>query len=199
MQVLTLLIYLIGTFLIAGIPFGFLYVKLFHKRDVRTVGSGNIGATNVLRTAGIGVAILTALSDILKSLIPVILSRKIFSHSVAPYLVWLTAVLGHCFSPYLKFKGGKGVATFFGGLLALQPFTALITFTIWILIIAIWRYVSLGSMVASTLPAVISIIKGEKYEFVAIPAIISIIILYRHKDNIKRLLSKTEHKLKIKG
>ncbi|MDI6851636.1 MAG: glycerol-3-phosphate 1-O-acyltransferase PlsY [bacterium] len=199
MQVLTLSIYLIGTFLIAGIPFGFLYVKLFHKKDVRTFGSGNIGATNVLRAAGIEVAVLTALSDVFKSFIPVLLSKKIFSHSLIPYLVWLTAILGHCFSPYLKFKGGKGVATFFGGLLALQPVTALITFIIWILIIAIWRYVSLGSMVASTFPAVISIIKGERYGFVVIPAIISVIILYRHKDNIKRLLSKTEHKLKLKG
>jgi len=198
MQPFILPLYLIATFLVAGIPFGLLYVKIFHKKDVRTVGSGNIGATNVLRAAGAGIALLTAVSDILKSLIPVILARKFFSDSLSPYLVWMTAVLGHCFSPYLKLKGGKGVSTFFGGLLALEPLVALITFVIWVLVIAVSQYVSLGSMIASAVPFVTFLIRGASPDILVISFLLPLVIVYRHKDNIRRLLNKTENKLRSK-
>jgi glycerol-3-phosphate acyltransferase PlsY len=198
MQPFILLLYLIATFLVAGIPFGLLYVKIFHKKDVRTVGSGNIGATNVLRAAGAGIALLTAVSDILKSFIPVILARKFFSDSLFPYLVWMTAVLGHCFSPYLKLKGGKGVSTFFGGLLALEPLAALITFVIWVLVIAVSQYVSLGSMIASAVPFITFLIKGASPDILVISFLLPLVIVYRHKDNIRRLLNKTENKLRLK-
>lgn len=198
MQPFTLPLYLIATFLVSGIPFGLLYVKIFHKKDVRTVGSGNIGATNVLRAAGAGIALLTAVSDILKSLIPVILARKFFSDSLSPYLVWMTAVLGHCFSPYLKLKGGKGVSTFFGGLLALEPLVALITFVIWVLVIAVSQYVSLGSMIASAVPFVTFLIRGASPDILVISFLLPLVIVYRHKDNIRRLLNKTENKLRLK-
>jgi glycerol-3-phosphate acyltransferase PlsY len=198
MQPFILLLYLIATFLVAGIPFGLLYVKIFQKKDVRTVGSGNIGATNVLRAAGAGIALLTAVSDILKSFIPVILARKFFSDSLFPYLVWMTAVLGHCFSPYLKLKGGKGVSTFFGGLLALEPLVALITFVIWVLVIAVSQYVSLGSMIASAVPFITFLIKGASPDILVISFLLPLVIVYRHKDNIRRLLNKTENKLRLK-
>jgi glycerol-3-phosphate acyltransferase PlsY len=198
MQLFTLPLYLIATFLVAGIPFGFLYVKIIHKKDVRTFGSGNIGATNVLRAAGAGIALLTAVSDILKSFIPVILARKFFSDSLFPYLVWMTAVLGHCFSPYLKLKGGKGVSTFFGGLLALDPLAALITFVIWVLVIAVSQYVSLGSMIASAVPFVTFLTRGATPDILLISFLLPLVIVYRHKDNIRRLLNKTENKLRLK-
>jgi glycerol-3-phosphate acyltransferase PlsY len=198
MQPFILQLYLIATFLVSGIPFGLLYVKIFQKKDVRTVGSGNIGATNVLRAAGAGIALLTAVSDILKSLIPVILARKFFSDSLSPYLVWMTAVLGHCFSPYLKLKGGKGVSTFFGGLLALEPLVALITFVIWVLVIAVSQYVSLGSMIASAVPFVTFLIRGASPDILVISFLLPLVIVYRHKDNIRRLLNKTENKLRLK-
>ncbi len=198
MQPFILPLYLIATFLVAGIPFGLLYVKIFHKKDVRTVGSGNIGATNVLRAAGAKIALLTAVSDILKSFIPVILARKFFSDSLFPYLVWMTAVLGHCFSPYLKLKGGKGVSTFFGGLLALEPLAALITFVIWVLVIAVSKYVSLGSMIASAVPFITFLIKGATPDILVISFLLPLVIVYRHKDNIRRLLNKTENKLRLK-
>jgi glycerol-3-phosphate acyltransferase PlsY len=198
MQPFILQLYLIATFLVAGIPFGLLYVKIFQKKDVRTVGSGNIGATNVLRAAGAGIALLTAVSDILKSFIPVILARKFFSDSLFPYLVWMTAVLGHCFSPYLKLKGGKGVSTFFGGLLALEPLAALITFVIWVLVIAVSQYVSLGSMIASAVPFVTFLIRGATPDILLISFLLPLVIVYRHKDNIRRLLNKTENKLRLK-
>jgi len=198
MQPFILQLFLIATFLVAGIPFGLLYVKIFHKKDVRTVGSGNIGATNVLRAAGAGIALLTAVSDILKSFIPVILARKFFSNSLSPYLVWMTAVLGHCFSPYLKLKGGKGVSTFFGGLLALEPLVALITFVIWVLVIAVSQYVSLGSMIASAVPFITFLIRGASPDILVISFLLPFVIVYRHKDNIRRLLNKTENKLRLK-
>ncbi|MEO0238959.1 MAG: glycerol-3-phosphate 1-O-acyltransferase PlsY [candidate division WOR-3 bacterium] len=198
MQPFTLPLYLIATFLVSGIPFGLLYVKIFHKKDVRTFGSGNIGATNVLRAAGAGIALLTAVSDILKSFIPVILARKFFSDSLFPYLVWMTAVLGHCFSPYLKLKGGKGVSTFFGGLLALEPLAALITFVIWVLVIAVSQYVSLGSMIASAVPFVTFLTRGATTDILLISFLLPLVIVYRHKDNIRRLLNKTENKLRLK-
>jgi len=198
MQPFILPLYLIATFLVAGIPFGLLYVKIFQKKDVRTVGSGNIGATNVLRAAGAKIALLTAVSDILKSFIPVILARKFFSDSLFPYLVWMTAVLGHCFSPYLKLKGGKGVSTFFGGLLALEPLAALITFVIWVLVIAVSKYVSLGSMIASAVPFITFLIKGATPDILVISFLLPLVIVYRHKDNIRRLLNKTENKLRLK-
>jgi len=198
MQPFILPLYLIATFLVSGIPFGLLYVKIFHKKDVRTVGSGNIGATNVLRAAGAKIALLTAVSDILKSFIPVILARKFFSNSLSPYLVWMTAVLGHCFSPYLKLKGGKGVSTFFGGLLALEPLVALITFVIWVLVIAVSQYVSLGSMIASAVPFITFLIRGASPDILVISFLLPLVIVYRHKDNIRRLLNKTENKLRLK-
>lgn len=191
-----ILIFFILTYLISGIPFGLIYVKLFKKTDVRHIGSGNIGATNVLRAAGIKVAALTALSDILKSAIPVLLAKNLFSNSFYPYLVWLASILGHCFTPYLKFKGGKGVATFFGGLFVLSLSYTLWALTLWLLIIALTGYVSLGSITAVLIPAIISLLKTD-YSKAIIYFIGSSIIILRHKDNILRLSKGTENRFKI--
>ncbi|MGB9823645.1 MAG: glycerol-3-phosphate 1-O-acyltransferase PlsY [Candidatus Hydrothermia bacterium] len=192
------LILLTLTYLVSGIPFGLIYAKIFKNIDVRKVGSGNIGATNVLRAAGIKVALLTALSDILKALIPVLLIRKWFSNPYYPYITWLIAISGHCFSPFLKFKGGKGVATFFGGLLALHFKTAAITFLVWLVIIVVSKYVSLGSMISVLVPALYSIIFRRPPLETIILFIAATVIIFRHKDNIYRLLKGTENKINLK-
>jgi glycerol-3-phosphate acyltransferase PlsY len=183
---------------VSGIPFGLIYAKIFKNIDVRNVGSGNIGATNVLRAAGIKVALLTALSDILKSLVPVLLTKKWFSNPYYPYITWLTAILGHCFTPFLKFKGGKGVATFFGGLIVLHFNTAAITFLVWLVIIIISKYVSLGSMISVLVPAFSSIIVRNPSIQIVILFVAAAIIIFRHKDNIQRLLKGTENKIHLK-
>ncbi|MEO0236355.1 MAG: glycerol-3-phosphate 1-O-acyltransferase PlsY [candidate division WOR-3 bacterium] len=187
---------LILTYLVSGIPFGLIYVKIFKKTDVRQVGSGNIGATNVLRAAGIKIAALTALSDILKSAIPVLIAKNLFSDSLYPYLIWLTSIVGHCFSPYLKFKGGKGVATFFGGLFVLSLSYTLWALILWLFIIVLTGYVSLGSITAVLIPFVLSLVKTD-YSNAIIYFLGSSIIILRHKDNILRLLKGTENRFKI--
>ncbi|MEO0198325.1 MAG: glycerol-3-phosphate 1-O-acyltransferase PlsY [candidate division WOR-3 bacterium] len=187
---------LIMTYLVSGIPFGLIYVKIFKKTDVRQVGSGNIGATNVLRAAGIKIAALTALSDILKSAIPVLIAKNLFSDSRYPYLIWLTSIVGHCFSPYLKFKGGKGVATFFGGLFVLSLSYTLWALILWLFIIVLTGHVSLGSITAVLIPFVLSLVKTD-YSNAIIYFLGSSIIILRHKDNILRLLKGTENRFKI--
>ncbi|MEO0246382.1 MAG: glycerol-3-phosphate 1-O-acyltransferase PlsY [candidate division WOR-3 bacterium] len=187
---------LILTYLVSGIPFGLIYVKVFKKTDIRQVGSGNIGATNVLRAAGIKIAALTALSDILKSAIPVLIAKNLFSDSLYPYLIWLTSIVGHCFSPYLKFKGGKGVATFFGGLFVLSLSYTLWALILWLFIIVLTGYVSLGSITAVLIPFVLSLVKTD-YSNAIIYFLGSSIIILRHKDNILRLLKGTENRFKI--
>ncbi|MEO0242518.1 MAG: glycerol-3-phosphate 1-O-acyltransferase PlsY [candidate division WOR-3 bacterium] len=187
---------LILTYPVSGIPFGLIYVKIFKKTDVRQVGSGNIGATNVLRAAGIKIAALTALSDILKSAIPVLIAKNLFSDSLYPYLIWLTSIVGHCFSPYLKFKGGKGVATFFGGLFVLSLSYTLWALILWLFIIVLTGYVSLGSITAVLIPFVLSLVKTD-YSNAIIYFLGSSIIILRHKDNILRLLKGTENRFKI--
>ncbi|MEO0228636.1 MAG: glycerol-3-phosphate 1-O-acyltransferase PlsY [candidate division WOR-3 bacterium] len=187
---------LILTYLVSGIPFGLIYVKIFKKTDVRQVGSGNIGATNVLRAAGIKIAALTALSDILKSAIPVLIAKNLFSDSRYPYLIWLTSIVGHCFSPHLKFKGGKGVATFFGGLFVLSLSYTLWALILWLFIIVLTGHVSLGSITAVLIPFVLSLVKTD-YSNAIIYFLGSSIIILRHKDNILRLLKGTENRFKI--
>jgi len=194
----TLFFYLIGSFLLGGIPFGLIYVKVFYKQDVRTVGSGNIGTTNVLRAAGIPVALLTMVSDFLKSFIPVFFSQKLFGNNFYSQIVWLSTIIGHCFSPYLGFRGGKGVATFFGGLLALDFYMALYSILIWLIVFLLTGFVSLGSMVTSIVPAVVSMIKGYDLESILLFLLGSLIIIYRHKSNIARLFSGTENKFELR-
>lgn len=191
------IVFLTCTFLIAGIPFGLIYVKIFKKTDVRKVGSGNIGATNVFRAAGAIVALLTALSDFLKSLLPVLLGRYIFQNDLFSQLIWVTAICGHCFSPYLGFKGGKGVATFFGGLVVISFHSAVYGFLSWLIILIATGFVSLGSMVASLIPIFIAIIEKASLLTILIFSTSSIIIIYRHKENIVRLIKSNENRFKI--
>ncbi|RMD46341.1 MAG: glycerol-3-phosphate 1-O-acyltransferase [Aquificota bacterium] len=186
------IIYLVFTYLLASIPFGYVIGKLFGK-DITKEGSGNIGATNVTRTIGKKAGILVLILDMLKGFIPVFYSIKLFSPDYRFVgVVALTAVLGHCFSVFMKFKGGKGVATGIGVLLAVSPKVAFIVILIWLGTFLVSGYVSLASILAASLSWVIYVfLEGNIYITFAI-LIASFIIVMKHSSNIERLLNGTE-------
>jgi glycerol-3-phosphate acyltransferase PlsY len=186
--------YILIAYLVGSIPVGIILAKL-KGTDPRKVGSGNIGATNVMRAAGKKIGILTLIGDILKGLIPT-LAATYFGQ---PYLliaaVGLATFLGHLFPIYLKFTGGKGVATALGVYLALSPLTILINIIIFVLVLLKWRYVSLGSLIGTGLvPVALAVLKAPA-EYVCLSVVIGILIFVKHKDNIKRLMAGTENRM----
>ncbi|NPA52913.1 MAG: glycerol-3-phosphate 1-O-acyltransferase PlsY [Aquificae bacterium] len=195
----TLLFYLTVTYLITSIPFGYIVGKIFGK-DVTKEGSGNIGATNVARTIGKKAGILVLILDALKGYIPVYYAYDYFFYDTrAVMLVAIVAILGHCFSIFMKFKGGKGVATGFGVLLALSPQTALIVFLFWLGVFLVSGYVSLASIMASSISWVI-LFYIEKDIYLALGAfIVSLIIIIKHSSNIERLIKGTENRFLYKA
>jgi len=185
---------LIISYLLGSIPFGFLLTKIFLKKDIRKIGSGNIGATNALRTGNKVLGYFTLALDILKAVVPIFIIKIYFQEYV--YISSLSVFLGHIFPVWLKFKGGKGVATYIGILFCLNYIVGLLFIIIWFLIYLIFKYSSLSSLVAS-----ISIpffyfyyYENQNYYFYII---MFILIFYTHRENIKRLINKTESKTKI--
>ncbi len=197
MNNLPIIFAILCSYLIGAVPFGMLFTRIFSHVDVRTVGSGNIGATNVLRAAGKKAAILTLLADALKGLIPVLIARTLFQ------LDWVTAgtgaaaVLGHNFPVYLAFKGGKGVATSFGVMLAIAPWTGLACLVLWLIAAMVWRYSSLSALLAFTAYPLITILgpRRASQAFGTLSLFIFAMIYYRHRENIKRLLAGKEPKI----
>ncbi len=191
----SLVLVAIGSFFVGSIPVGVLVGKRFFAKDIRADGSGNIGAANALRSFGaLGGAVVLVL-DVLKGLLPTLLEQQISGASVAATAA-LFAVLGHCFTPWLGWRGGKGVATWLGGLLALSWIGALVFGVAWIAIVAKTRYASLGSIVASSLSAIVVGIVYRGHPVVAICAILAIaVVILRHRENLVRLRAGTERKL----
>ncbi len=181
------------SYLFGSIPFGYIFTKILLKKDIRNVGSGNIGATNVLRTGNKLLGYLTLILDITKAVVPVIYIKLNYPDLV--YISALCAFLGHLFPVWLKFKGGKGVATFVGILISINIYYALVFGTIWILTFLISKYSSLSSLFASiSIPLYLLIInKGNIIFFI----IMFVLIFYTHRENIKRLINKEETKSKI--
>ena len=181
------------SYLFGSIPFGYLFTKILLKKDIRNVGSGNIGATNVLRTGNKLLGYLTLVLDIAKAVVPVIFIKLNYPDLV--YISALCAFLGHLFPIWLKFKGGKGVATLVGILLSINIYYAIVFGTVWILIFVISKYSSLSSLFASiSIPIYLLIIdKGNIIFFI----IMFVLIFYTHRENIKRLINKEETKSKI--
>ena len=181
------------SYLFGSIPFGYLFTKILLKKDIRNVGSGNIGATNVLRTGNKSLGYLTLVLDIAKAVVPVIFIK--FNYPDLVYISALCAFLGHLFPIWLKFKGGKGVATFVGILISINIYYALVFGTIWILTFLISKYSSLSSLFASiSIPIYLAIIdQGNIIFFI----IMFVLIFYTHRENIKRLINKEETKSKI--
>ena len=184
-----------ASYLIGSIPTGLLLGKAYGI-DVRKEGSGNIGATNLYRTVGRKVGIITLIGDCLKGLLPVLLVK--FSALPPEFAAWvgLAAFCGHVFSLFLKFKGGKGVATALGVFLALSPQAVAVAIGLFAVVMFLWRYVSLGSIcAAAAMPPAVFFLGGNN-NVTAVTVAIAVIVIIRHRENIKRLLSGTENKFK---
>ena len=181
------------SYLFGSIPFGYLFTKILLKKDIRNVGSGNIGATNVLRTGNKSLGYLTLILDIAKAVVPVIYIK--FNYPDLVYISAICAFLGHLFPIWLKFKGGKGVATFVGILISINIYYALVFGIVWTLTFLISRYSSLSSLFASvSIPIYLLIINQSNIIFFII---MFVLIFYTHRENIKRLINKEETKSKI--
>jgi len=177
-----------------SIPFGLILTKVFLKKNITEIGSGNIGATNVLRAGNKVVGYTTLILDILKAVIPVIYIKFNFPDFL--YIASLCAFLGHVFPIWLKFKGGKGVATYLGILFAINIYFGLIFIISWLIIFAISRFSSLSSLIASASVPVYLVIISD-FDQVFFFTIIFVLIFFTHRENIKRLKNKEETKTKI--
>ena len=187
------LIFIVISYLLGSIPFGLLLTKLFLKKDIRKIGSGNIGATNVLRSGNKLIGYITLLLDIFKAIIPVLFIK--FNYPDFVYISALSVFLGHVFPIWLKFKGGKGVATYVGILFSLNLIYGLVFGITWILIFLIYRYSSLSSLIGSlSIPIYLFITNENQIIFFGI---MFVLIFYTHRENIKRLKNKEESKTKI--
>jgi len=190
-----LLVVVVAAYLTGSIPTGLLLGKAYGI-DVRKEGSGNIGATNLYRTIGRKVGIITLVGDCLKGLLPVLLVK--FSTLPPEFAAWvgLAAFCGHVFSVFLRFKGGKGVATALGVFLALAPLAVAIALVLFAVLMFIWRYVSLGSIAAAAaMPLAVYFLGGSRIvTFVTL--VIAAIVIMRHHENIKRLISGNENRFK---
>lgn len=188
--------WLAGAYLLGAVPFGLLFARLLGDVDVRSVGSGNIGATNVLRAAGTSAAVLTLIADCLKGLVPVLIAPHIASDASLPVLAGIAAVVGHNFPVYLGFKGGKGVATSFGVVLAVSPWIGLACLLAWLVSALLWRYSSLAALVAfAVFPLATFTTAGDDTPRRFLSVVLFALIYYRHRENIKRLLAGTEPKI----
>jgi glycerol-3-phosphate acyltransferase PlsY len=186
------IVYLIITYLLGSIPFGLIIGKLFGK-DIRKEGSGNIGATNVTRVLGKKAGLLVLILDTSKGFLPIYIAKSIFDIKIVSLLA-IVSVIGHCFSIFLKFKGGKGVATAMGVLLALSFKAALIVIMFWLGVFLVSGYVSLASMLSASISwVIINFIENNIY-YTYSAFIIGLIIIFKHKDNLDRLLKGTEYR-----
>jgi len=182
------------SYLAGSIPFGYILTKLFLKKDIRELGSGNIGATNVLRAGNKIVGYSTLLLDVLKGILPVIFTKLNYPEYI--YISSLSVFIGHVFPIWLKFKGGKGVATYLGILFCINLIFGLIFISTWLLFYLIFKYSSLSSLASSLIIPVylLFFLNGQNIFFFII---MFILIFYTHKENVKRLINKEESKTKI--
>jgi acyl phosphate:glycerol-3-phosphate acyltransferase len=203
---------LIGSYLLGAVPFGMI-IAAAHGIDLRKVGSGNIGATNLSRALGKNWGYFCFALDAAKGLVPMLIAKTflVSSPAVADLFLWLAcglaAILGHIFPIYLRFKGGKGVATSFGVALGLYPYytiPAILAFAVWLIVFLIWRYVSLASIIAALvfpLTLLLGIVFVGTWNFASLwpliiaAAAIPLMVILRHRQNISRLLSGTENKI----
>ena len=182
------------SYLLGSIPFGFILSKFFLKIDIRKIGSGNIGATNALRTGNKFVGFSTLIFDILKAIVPVLYIKIYYQEYI--YISALCAFLGHVFPIWLNFKGGKGVATYIGILFAINILFGIIFITIWLLIFLVYKYSSLSSLIGSVSIPLYLLIIGQTNSIIFF-TIMFVLIFFTHRENIKRLKNKEENKTKI--
>ena len=187
--------FLLG-YVFGSIPCGLWLVQAFHGIDIRKYGSGNIGTTNVFRTVGPKTAVAVLAGDMLKGILALYIVSKFSAEPIILALTALGALLGHNYSLFLGFKGGKGVATGLGLFLYMLPWGAAAGLGIWILIVLITRYVSLGSVIAAIVAASVGWYLNYPAPFAVFGTLACLFVIIRHKDNIRRLLNGTESKIK---
>jgi glycerol-3-phosphate acyltransferase PlsY len=192
--------WLFGAYLAGSVPFGFLIGKM-RGVDVRTVGSKNIGATNVYRTVGHGWGFLAFFCDFLKGLVPVVLAQRFGGEAHLPLAVGLMTVVGHMFTCFMKFRGGKGVATGFGMLVGLLPWLVLAAFGIWVITVWLSHYISLGSCLAAAFLAVavwfpwLGSVGWRNLPLSIVVTVVALVAIYKHKSNIRRLMDGCENRI----
>jgi glycerol-3-phosphate acyltransferase PlsY len=182
------------SYLLGSVPFGIVFARA-KGVDLRRVGSGNIGATNVLRAAGKGPAVLTLLGDVLKGVAAVALARALGLGAFYEGLAALASVAGHDFSVFLRFRGGKGVATSLGAVLIYAPQAGILTVVLWLVTVALTRYSSLGAIVSFALLPVMMLLTGQAKQKAAFAAALTALLVLKHSGNIKRLLEGTERRV----
>ena len=187
------LIIALGSYLLGSIPFGFILTKIFLKKDIRDIGSGNIGATNALRTGNKILGYSTLVLDISKAILPILYVK--FNYQDYIYIASLCAFLGHVFPVWLKFKGGKGVATYVGILFSINLFFGFIFILSWLVTFFISKYSSLSSLIASLMVPIYLIFAKDHNSIFFI--IMFVLIFYTHRENVSRLKNKKESKTKI--
>lgn len=181
-------------YFLGSIPFGLLVGRWWARVDVREYGSGNIGMTNVLRTTGWFCALLTLIGDMGKGTLSVYLARNAGFDPTICLIAGIFAVVGHNWPIFLRFKGGKGVATIAGVLIAYQPIVAAILLAIWLAVLLIWRYISLASIVVAVcLPFVLVMVQSRAIE-VALATVVAALTVFKHRSNIERLRQGTEYR-----
>ena len=192
----TLLAYLIG-----GLPFGYWFVRLISGKDIRTMGSGNIGATNVHRTAGGKAGVIVLLLDILKGFVAIFLAAYLtHNDSVGVALTAVAVMLGHCYPVFLRFKGGKAVACFIGVFLYLAPLALLAITVVFLATVALSKHISLGSIIGAALfPFALWLIYTPSQPILLAAIVSAALIIFRHKANIERLRKGEEHVFSLKG
>lgn len=198
-----IVLYLACSYLLGAIPFGLIVARLFHGVDLRRTGSGNIGATNVARTVGTRLGVFTLFLDMAKGLVPVWVARYFFGMMADPG-VWLpaewipgaagaAAFMGHCYSPFLSFRGGKGVSTALGAVLGLAPLAVLPAGLVFVMVVKRWGYVSAGSMSGAAVLPPTAFLLGYPPEAYLPFVLIAVVIFIRHRENIGRLWRGEEH------
>lgn len=189
------LLLIAGAYLLGSIPTGLLLAKAFGV-DIRSAGSGNIGATNVYRTMGRSVGVMTLVGDCLKGLVPVLVAKWLGLPDVWIAATGCAAFLGHVYTVFLGFKGGKGVATALGVFLGISPLAVLAAMGVFALVLWKWRYVSLASIsAAAAMPPLVAILH-RKPLIIAMTLLIAALVVHKHRENIQRLRSGTENKFK---
>ena len=190
-KLLTLLL----SYLAGSIPFGLIFSRFFDNIDPRSVGSGNIGFTNILRVAGKKTAILTLICDALKGSLPVLYGYYMLNDPGIGLGAGFLSIVGHIFPVTLRFRGGKGVATSFGVILASFPLAGLVSISIWVITVIIWRYSSLGAILTfGILPFTMAIVE-RRPDALLFSFLITLLILFRHGENITKLFGGTERKI----
>lgn len=193
---MTIVLIITSCYLLGSIPFGYIVGKLFKKVDIREFGSGNIGTSNAFRTLGPFLASLVLIGDIGKGIFSIYLVRYFnIDNLLILTIAGLVVICGHDWSLFLGFKGGKGIATTFGVVFALNPTIAILAITIWLIVLIITKYTSLSSILAMISILVFTILFKQPYEYIVFSAIILILSIFKHKENIKRLKLRKERKI----